>query len=379
MAGQGRIADRMKLLDASGIRKVFDLAAKLKDPINLSIGQPDFDVPEPVKAEACAAIRRGENKYTQTQGSLALLEAVAAACCEEFGWHDPYHGAVFGDRGYLIVSGTSGALVLAFLVLINPGDEVILLDPYFVMYKHLVNLVGGRPVIVDTYPDFWPDPEKIESAITPRTSLLVINSPCNPSGRTYSAEELKAIADVAARHNLLVISDEVYNLFCYDSPFTSMVSVYDNTLLLRGFSKSYAMTGWRLGWCTGAAEIIDKMTMLQQYSFVCAPSMAQAAGVVAMGCDVSAHAAAYKRKRDMVYEALAEPFGLSKPQGAFYAFVPAPKGATGTEFASRAIEHNVLIIPGNVFSERDTHFRLSYATSDEKLAKGLEILVRLAG
>jgi len=367
----------MSLLDASGIRKVFDLAAKMKDPINLSIGQPDFDVPEAAKAEACAAIQRGYNKYTQTQGDAALREAVAAACCKEFGWHDPYHGAVFGDRGYLITSGVSGALVLAFLVLVEPGDEVILLDPYFVMYKHLANLAGATPVIVDTYPDFSPDPQKIAAVITERTKLLVINSPCNPTGRCYTSEELQGIAEVAREHDLLVISDEIYEMFCYDQPFASMVSHYDNTLLMRGFSKTYAMTGWRLGWCTGAMDIIEKMTMLQQYTFVCAPSMAQSAAVVALGCDMSEHAAAYRRKRDMVYQALAEPFGLIKPQGAFYAFVPAPGGSTGTEFVEKAIASNVLIIPGNVFSEKDSHFRISYATSGEKLARGLEILVGL--
>ena len=154
--------------------------------------------------------------------------------------------------------------------------------------------------------------------------------------------------------------------------------LYENTLLMRGFSKSYAMTGWRMGWCTGPAPIIEKMTMLQQYSFVCAPSMAQAAGVRALRCDISEHVAAYRRKRDMVFEALGETFGLVKPDGAFYAFVPVPAGMTASEFVARAVEHNVLIIPGAVFSSRDTHFRVSYATSDEKLARGLEILVELA-
>ncbi len=364
------IAERMKLLDASGIRKVFDLAAKLADPINLSIGQPHFDVPAPAKAEAIAAIERGFNKYTQTQGHPDLRNAVAAASVDEFGWDD--------DRPHLITSGVSGALLLAFMTLVNPGDEVILLDPYFVMYKHLVNLAGGRAVMVDTYPDFSPDPEKIAAAVTDRTTILVINSPGNPTGRVYSADELKAVAEVAERAGLLVISDEIYNLFCYDAPFASIASFCENTLLMRGFSKSYAMTGWRMGWCTGPVEIIEKMTMLQQYSFVCAPSMAQAAGVAALGCDMSQQADDYRRKRDMVHEALAEPFGLIKPGGAFYAFVPAPTGMTGSEFVARAIENNVLIIPGNVFSERDTHFRLSYAISDEKLAEGLEILARLA-
>jgi aspartate aminotransferase/aminotransferase len=157
-----------------------------------------------------------------------------------------------------------------------------------------------------------------------------------------------------------------------------MAAVYENTLLMRGFSKSYAMTGWRMGWCTGPRPILEKMTMLQQYSFVCAPSMAQAAGLEALDTDMSSYVAAYKKKRDMVDSVLGPAMGLVKPGGAFYAFVPAP-GGDATRFVAKAIENNVLVIPGGVFSTRDTHFRLSYATSDEKLRKGLDILVGLAG
>ena len=372
MRDSHRIAERMSRLDASGIRKVFDLAANLKDPINLSIGQPDFDVPDPVKEEAVAAIRRGENKYTQTQGAAALREAVSEACRAEFGWR-----ADDGDRQVLITSGVSGALLLAMLALVDPGDEVVFADPYFVMYSHLVNLVGGVPVPVDTYDDFRPDPARFADAITDRTRMLLVNSPCNPTGAVWTADELKAIADIAAKRDLLIVSDEIYNHFCYDEPFVSMASIHENTLLMRGFSKSYAMTGWRMGWCTGPRPVVEKMTMLQQYSFVCAPSMAQAGAVTALDCDVSGHVADYRRKRDRVQDALGPAFGLVRPAGAFYAFVPAP-GGDATAFVTRAIENNVLVIPGGVFSRRDTHFRIAYPTSDDKLAKGLEILVSLA-
>ncbi len=257
------------------------------------------------------------------------------------------------------------------------------------MYAHLANLCGGVCVPVSTYDDFRPDLDHLADAITARTRLLILNSPANPTGAVLSEAELRDIAGIAAKRDLLVISDEIYNLFCYDQPFVSMAGLYDNTLLLRGFSKSYAMTGWRIGWCTGPQAILEKMTMLQQYSFVCAPSMAQEAALVALETDMSAEVAAYKKKRDMVHAALAPALGLVKPAGAFYAFCPAPgspaggrrrgkSGGDATAFVTQAIEHNVLIIPGNVFSSRDTHFRLSYATSDDKLAQGLDILVKLA-
>jgi aspartate aminotransferase/aminotransferase len=363
------IADRMKLIDASGIRKVFDLAAKMKNPINLSIGQPDFDVPDVIKEQAIEAIRRGLNKYTQTQGMEELRAALEASCREEFGWND--------GRSYLVTSGVSGALMLAIMALVNPGDEVVIADPYFVMYAHLVNLVGGVPVTVDTYPDFRPDIQRLADAITDKTKILIVNSPANPTGAVYTKQELRDIAELAAKKDLLVFSDEIYNLFCYDDPFVSMAGLYENTLLMRGFSKSYAMTGWRMGWVTGPKAIIEKMTMLQQYSFVCAPSMAQAAGIVAMQTDMTAEVNAYRRKRDMVYDALKDNFGLVRPQGAFYAFVPAP-GGNATKFVEKAIAQSVLVIPGSVFSTKDTHFRLSYATTDEKLAKGLDILNKIA-
>ena len=178
------------------------------------------------------------------------------------------------------------------------------------MYSHLVHLADGVPVPVDTYDDFRPDVQRIADAITPKTRMLIVNSPCNPTGCVYTEQELRDIADLARRKDLLVVSDEIYNLFCYDQPFVSMTSIYENTLLMRGFSKSYGMTGWRLGWCTGPPKIIQKMTMLQQYSFVCPPSMAQRAVAKALDVDMSDQARAYKRKRDMVCEALGPAMGL---------------------------------------------------------------------
>jgi len=369
MRDSHKISQRMKLLDASGIRKVFDLAAQMADPISLAIGQPDFDVPQIAKDEAIRAIQSGMNKYTQTQGTSELLTAIADRSRKEFGWKD--------EKGYLITSGVSGALVLAMLTLVDPGDEVVFSDPYFVMYSHLTNLAGGTPVPVDTYPDFRPNAEKIHGAITDKTRMLMLNSPCNPTGAVYTEQELRDIAEIARDRDLLIVSDEIYQDFCYDRAFASIASIYDNVLVMRGFSKSYAMTGWRIGWCAGPKSIIEKMTMLQQYSFVCAPSIAQAAALVAFETDMSDQFAAYKKKRDMVFEVLSGPFGLVKPEGAFYAFVPAPDGDAET-FVAKAIENNVLIIPGEVFSRQNTHFRISYATSDEKLACGLEILAGLA-
>ncbi len=363
-----RIAERMDHITASGIRKVFDLGAKLADPIDLSIGMPHFDVPDVIKAEAKNAIDAGCNRYTPTQGSNALQQAIADTCQAEFGWA--------GDRAYMVTCGVAGALTLGLMATVNPGDEVIVTDPHFVMYSYITRMAGGVPVTVDTYDDFRPDVQRIADAVTDKTRLIVINSPGNPTGCVYTEAELRDIADLAGKRELMVISDEIYDLFVYDQPYVSMASIYENTLLCRGFSKTYGMPGWRLGWCSGPQVILEKMKTLQQWTFVCGPSMAQAAGALALKTDMSDHVAAYCRKRDMVFQAL-QPMGLVKPGGAFYAFCPAP-GGDPMAFVTKAIENNVLIIPGSVFSGRDTHFRLSYAATDEKLAQGLAILVDLA-
>ncbi len=362
------LADRMKMIDSSGIRKVFDLAAKLKNPINLSIGQPDFDVPNEIKQVAIDSIREGFNSYTVTQGIQELRDAV----CEEY---RSRHGVEFED--ILITSGVSGGLTLAFIALVQEGDEVLLTDPYFVMYKHLANLFGAKPVFIDTYPDFAVRPEKLEEKVTPKTKMLVINTPSNPTGRTYSAEELRAIADFARRHDLLVISDEIYDHFIYDQPHETFAKYYEKTLLLNGFSKSSAMTGWRVGYAAGPHTVIESMKTLQQYSFVCAPSFAQKAGVAALNLDISKQIAEYRAKRDLIYEGLKGHFEVEKPGGAFYIFPKAP-GGDGVKFVEKAIARNLLIIPGNVFSEQNSHFRLSFAASDEAIKQGIEILQQLA-
>jgi len=361
------LADRTKAFDSSGIRKVFDLAAKMKDPINFSIGQPDFDVPETIKEACIEAIRAGKNAYTVTQGVPALREKLQTRIDQQYGHK---------DRRVFVSLGTSGGLSLAMWSLINPGDEVLMFDPYFVMYPALTQLVGGVPVIVDTYPDFRIDLKKVAAAITPRTKMILLNSPANPTGVVASEEEVRGLAQLAAERNIVLISDEIYSSFCFDSPLVSAAKYNDRTLVIDGFSKSHGMTGWRLGYVHGPAEIIETMIKLQQYTFVCAPQPVQWAGVAAMDVSLGEQFAAYQRKRDLIYAGLADKYEVVKPGGAFYIFPKAPRG-TGSEFVAKAIENNVLIIPGNIFSRRDTHFRISYAGSDEMIRRGIEVLRKL--
>ncbi len=362
------LAERMQCFDASGIRKVFDLAAKMTDPINLSIGQPDFDVPPEVRQAAIDAIQSKKNGYALTQGIPALREKLQERVDRQYG-HD--------DREVFVTCGTSGGLMLAMLAVVNPGDEVIVFDPYFVMYDALAGVAGAKIVYVETYPDFRIDLDRVADAITPKTKAILFNSPANPTGAVASREEAEGMARLAAEHDILLLSDEIYREFCYEEPLVSPAEFNPQTLVVDGFSKSHGMPGWRLGWAHGPSAIIQEMIKLQQYSFVCAPQPMQWAGAVAMDVDMSEQVAAYRRKRDMIVEGLGDRFEIVKPGGAFYVFPRAPWG-TGMEFVEKAIENNVLIIPGNIFSHRDTHFRISYAAEDVVIERGIEVLRKIA-
>ncbi|MHC4291006.1 MAG: pyridoxal phosphate-dependent aminotransferase [Planctomycetota bacterium] len=367
------LADRTGMIDASGIRKVFALAAQLKDPVNFSIGQPDFDVPDPIKETAIDAIRKGRNSYSQTAGDVEVVACLKEKVGSDYGWDDPR---------LMVTDGVSGGLLLAFMSLINPGDEVIMSDPYFVIYKHIINLLGGKCVFVDTYPDFRLSPEKVADAITDQTKLIILNSPANPTGVVYTVDEIKEIADIARQKDIIILSDEIYDIFSYDGKSPSVGSYYDKSLILNGFSKTSGMTGWRVGYiaCTEKlAPLMEKMMMIQQYTFVCAPTPFQLSVPTALTYDMSGYVDSYRSKRDRICDALKDTYEIVKPGGAFYMFIKAPsKYPNATEFVKKAIENNVLVIPGNVFSEQDTHFRISYATTDEKIEQGIDILCKLA-
>ena len=362
------IAERTRAFDSSGIRKVFDLAAKLEDPINLSIGQPDFEVPGEVKQACQTAIEENKNGYSLTQGLPALQSKLQRRVDEQYG---------HADRKVIVSSGTSGVLELNMLSEVNTGDEVNIFDPYFVMYGPLVELVGGRPILIDTYPDFAIDLATVEAAVTSKTKMILLNSPGNPTGATVPESEVRQLAQLAREKGILLVSDEIYREFCYDGPLVSPAQFNDETLVIDGFSKSHAMTGWRVGFVHGPSELIDTMIKLQQYTFVCAPQPAQWASLVAMDVDVSNLVDAYRSKRDRLINGIQDLYEVAVPGGAFYAFPKAPFGS-GDEFVARAIENNLLVIPGSIFSNRDSHFRISYAATDEMIDRGIEVLRRLA-
>lgn len=385
------ICDRAKRIDASGIRRVFELGATLKDPINLSIGQPDFPVPDPIKSAAIDAIRADRNGYTLTQGIQPLRDRLAEHLRTDLAWDvDPGPPNGRADRPALLVTpGTSAALMLAFLAIIGPGDEAIIPDPWFVLYPHLATLTGGAAVVCDTYPDFRMTAAKVEKLITPRTKLILLNSPGNPTGVVLTQRECDDLLDLCRAKDILLISDEIYDEFTYtDARKPSLggtarcpsparrPNAFDNVLLVRGLGKTYGVTGWRLGCAAGHPRLISEMAKLQQYTYVCAPAPLQWGGAAALDVDMSPHIAEYQRRRDMVTSRLSQYTDLATPGGAFYAFVRVPPrlNLSATAFCDEAVKRSVLIIPGKVFSCHDTHFRLSFATDPRSLDRGLTAL-----
>jgi len=308
------ISDRLRNIKPSGVRRIFDLARQMKDPINLSIGEPDFDIPEPLKEEGIKWIKKGFNKYTPTQGIPELREKIAS--------HLKKKGVHFEE--VMVTAGVTGGLLLASLALINPGDEVIIPDPFFVMYEYQVLLMGGVPVFVDTYPDFRLREEEFIKKLSKKTKLIIINSPNNPTGTIYSKEDLMRVVKIARERNLLILSDDIYDNFVFDAPSCSCIGqLYENTLTFGGFSKGWGMTGWRLGYAAGPKEILQQMITLQQYTFSSVNSFAQKAAVKALDYNVDDYIKGYKKKRDLIYNGLKEKFNVQKPKGAFYIFLEA--------------------------------------------------------
>ncbi|MFQ5740272.1 MAG: pyridoxal phosphate-dependent aminotransferase [Acidobacteriota bacterium] len=362
-----RFAQRINGIEPSGIRKILDLAAGARNPVDMSIGQPDFDVPDEIKGACIGAIKEGFNRYTQSVGLPELRERILSS--------QRQRGMVCED--VMVTVGAAGAMTLFFLALVDAGDEVVITDPYFLNYRHLITLTGAVPRFIETYPDFRLREEEVWRAVTPKTRLIVLNSPGNPTGMVYTRREIDWVVEAAKKWNCWILSDEVYDRFVYDGRnCPSPAMAYEKTLVVSSFSKSSGMPGWRLGYGTGPKRLIQEIIPLQQYLYGCAPSAAQKAGILCMERDINADRARLERKRDLVYNGLKDHYRVEKPQGAFYLFPQAPRGDC-YRFIERALKANVFVSPGDTFSRRNSHFRISYAIPEEALKRGLGILRNL--
>src|SRR5581483_6190253 len=376
------VSKRVDAVPPSGIRRFFDIAATMEDVISLGIGEPDFVTPSRVLNAGIESLRRGETHYTSNSGTIELREALVGYLKRLYGIeYDPEHEL-------LITVGVSEALYLAMTAVLDPGDEVIVPEPCFVSYMPEVTFAGGTPIRVPTYAkdDFQVTAATIEAAITPRTKALLIGYPNNPTGAVMSRENLLAIARLAEEHDLLVISDEIYDRLVYGVPhthFATLNGARSRTVVLSGFSKSHAMTGWRLGYAVGPAPILNAMRKVHQYTIMSAPTTAQGAALEAIRSaepDVEAMRTEYDRRRKLIVSGFNE-LGLKtfEPRGAFYAFPNiSASGMDDNEFADTLLaEEHVAMVPGSAFGASGAgHVRASYATAYEKIEEALERLRR---
>jgi aminotransferase len=377
-ATRPRLSQRVREVPPSGIRKFFDVLNSMPDVISLGVGEPDFDTPAVVVEAGIAALRAGRTHYTSNYGTIELRRALAEHIERRYGVaYDP-------EREIVITIGTSEALAASLAAVVDPGDEVVVAEPTYVAYTPDIVFAGGVPVFVPTHPeDGWQlDPDAVEAAITPRTRALFLGFPNNPTGAVLEPDRLRALAQIADRHDLVVISDEVYDRLVYGGhrheAFSAMPGMRDRTILLGGFSKAYAMTGWRVGYACAPADLLDGIIKVHQYIIMSAPTIAQDAALVALAeadADVERMVAEYDRRRRMFVAGL-QRIGLptAEPRGAFYAFPGiAGSGLSSDEFSERLLfEHHVAVIPGTAFgASGEGYVRASLATSYEKLEEAL--------
>ena len=376
------ISDRANRVSPSGIRKFFDLLAGMEGVISLGIGEPDYATPWHISEAAVKSLERGYTMYTSNSGIPELRELTAKHLKDKYKVdYNPY-GEV------LITVGVSEALDVAMRAILNPGDEVIMTDPHYVAYSASVILAEGEPVMVPTFPDnnFALDAADIEPKITRKTKAILIGFPSNPTGAVMNRQKLLDIAALALRHNLIVVSDEIYARLTYDGEhtcFSSLPGVRDNTILLNGFSKAYAMTGWRIGYAAASEDIIAAMTKIHQYTIMSAPTPAQVAAIEALKTgepDVVEMVASYNQRRKFIVKGLND-IGMPcfEPKGAFYAFPSvAATGMTSEEFSEKLlVEEKVAAVPGSAFGACGEGFvRCCYATSLAGIEEALERMGR---
>ncbi|MDR0986396.1 MAG: aminotransferase class I/II-fold pyridoxal phosphate-dependent enzyme [Ruminococcus sp.] len=372
------LSEKCKGIKPSGIRKFFDLAANMEGIISLGVGEPDFATPWFIRERAISSLEHGKTVYTANSGLLELRRAISEYLVRRMNVaYDP-------EREVIVTVGGSEAIDLAIRALIDTGDEAIIVEPSFVCYKPIVELCGGVPVLIETVPEeqFKLTPEKLLSAITPKTKLLILPFPNNPTGAIMEREDLLPIAEILRQHDIITISDEIYAELTYGVKHVSIASLpgmRERTLMVNGFSKAYAMTGWRLGYLCGVPELISQMLKIHQYAIMCSPTVSQYAAIDALrggDKDVLRMAEEYNIRRRWLVNAFNE-IGLScfEPKGAFYVF-PSIKstGFSSEEFCERLLnEKHVAVVPGNAFGDSgEGYIRVSYAYSLSHLMTAVE-------
>lgn len=349
----------------SGVRKVFELENTMVNPINLSLGMPDIEIPEQVKKEAVDYINFQRPGYSITAGILEVRKAAAKKMNEK-------NNIPAKAEEIIISSGATGALTLTMLAILDKEDEIIIIDPFFVLYSQMIDFIGAKKVCVSSYPDFRLPLAGIEKAITPKTKAILINTPNNPTGVVYGESELKALAEIARKNDLLIVSDEIYEDYIYDqNKHISIGSFYPKTVTIMGPSKTAALAGWRIAYLHAPAEYVEQMLKVQQIFFVCASTPGQYGLLASFSVDYSELRKDFQRKKDMVKNVLKEKYDVKGLEGSFYAFWEVENDE---QYIKKMIGNNLLLVPGSVFSNKKTHVRMAYCAKDNVLEQALKII-----
>ena len=364
------ISKSVSRIDTSEVRKLFDLVGKIENPINLSIGQPDFPVPEAVKEAYIKAIREDKNAYTASQGILPLRERISSK------WQIENKIQISAEN-IIVSTGVASLLYLLFEAMFDEQDEILLIDPYFLLYESLAKLRNLKVSYISENFDREQLNKLDETGCKPKA--IIFANPSNPTGKILSKEQLTNLSEYAQKHDSILVSDEIYEAFDYDSKFISMATINPHrTVTLGGFSKSHAMTGLRVGYL-GVPEplkpLLEKITALQQYSIVCSPQPAQWAALQALDTDITSELALMKERRDLVVKLLSDKVQYTTPEGAFYVFPEVPTGSV--HFVEQSIKERLLVVPGYIFSQNDNAVRISYAQPSEIIEEGLHIFLKM--
>lgn len=361
------ISKRVKSFESKEVRRIFEVASRINNPIDLSIGEPNFDIPDEIKNEAIRHIQKGFNKYTHSSGLEELRDELVKKIKSK-------NNIKLDNNQISLTPGISGGLLVTSLTIFDRDDEVIILDPYFPTFPELVKLSEAKPVYVSTYPSFSLPLEKIEKALTKNTKAIVINSPNNPTGVVYPESDLRSLVNIAKKQDLIIISDEIYEDYVYEGKHFSVGSIYENTVSLWGFSKTYGMTGWRLGYLTGPEIFMEKVHDLVKYLFFSPSSIPQKAAIKALKIGPPREIlSSFKSKRNFVMENLSNKYKIMGAQGSYYMFFEVPRG-DADKYLEQIMKKKLFVFPGKIFSQRNTHIRISFSADLKILKRAISIM-----
>lgn len=365
---KNKFSKRIQAIDASGVRRMFEMAQQIDNPLDMSLGMPDLSIPQEIQMQAIYNIQQDKPGYSVTAGDPEVRSVVVTKL-QQRNQIDATVDEV------MITSGATGGLVVSLFSILDSDDEIIIIDPFFVLYRQIIDFIGARAISVSSYPDWRLPIDRIKQAITDKTKVILINTPNNPTGVVYSEAELKELATVAKEHNLVVVSDEIYEEYVYDDRLhVSIGSFYPKTITIMGPSKTTALAGWRIGYLHAPADYIQQMIKAQQVFYVCASVPAQKALHAALNFDCSDLRREFQKRRDLVKRVLSAKYDLYGLEGSFYAFFPVGKDE---EYIQRLLKESVLLVPGSTVSYKSSHVRLAYCVNEQVLRKGLDIIAQI--